>query len=226
MQNVVQQAFDSEAFGIPFYRVVAWAGSDLEKELSVLLSRRPIVIDAKVGADQLERNAFLQRLGFRNVCTQLALRLSPPAGGRPEHRIAIGERLHLPADVVGRHVRNFRVDRFAMDILLDPAGHERLYAQWIANSLSGRMLVASHGENFCSFRAEKSGLAIDLLSVLNQKQGIGRSLVRAIIGYAEQRGLQEVRVVTECANRAAWRLYQDSGFRLDGFLNCYHFVAA
>ena len=226
MKNVVQQDFDSEAFGVPFYRVVAWGNPDLENELSVLLRRRPIVVDAKVGADDIERNRFLQRLGFRNVCPQVALRHSLTKREKPEHRVAISEGLKITDELIRRHAQNFRTDRFAMDALLDRAGRDRLYTQWIVNSLSGRMPVASYEGNFCSFRQVDDCLSIDLLSVLNQRQGVGRSLVLAIIEYAAERKLKELRVVTECANRAAWQLYLGCRFRLDEFLNCYHFVAA
>ncbi len=227
MGCVSQQAFDSEAFGVPYYRVVDFDEAALAIELPPLLRRRPIIIDAKVAAQALAANRALQQFGFRNVCTQISLRhtlserRSPAASGA-----TIRNRLPLVEGVIARHAANFRTDRFAMDPLLERAGRDRLYRQWIENSLSGRMKVAAIGANFCSFTEREAAFTIDLLSVLDQRRGIGRSLVESVLEHAARQGSGEVHVVTECANVAAWRLYLSCGFAVQEFLNCYHFVAA
>ncbi len=225
MQHIRRQDFDSDAFGIPFYRVSDWNAAAVARELAGLQKRRPIAIDGKAAAEDGERNAFYQRHGFRNVCTQLELHHRLEASGKPRHVIEITDGLRLPQDLLARHARNFTADRFATDVLLPPAGHERLYERWIANSLSGKMHVAWHQTDFCSFSEDKETLSIDLLSVLNPRQGVGRSLVLALVERARRKKMLSVRVVTEAANRPAWLLYFGCGFRLEKLVNCYHFVA-
>jgi GNAT superfamily N-acetyltransferase len=225
MSHIVAQDFDSEAFGVPFYRIVEWEGAGLEDELSVLQKQRPVVIDAKAAAEDLERNAFLQRHKFRNVCTQLELRHHLMGAEKPNHAVEITDGLALSGEVIARHARNFTADRFALDPQLAKAGHDRLYEKWIANSLAGRASVAWHQTDFCSFTEQGSQATIDLLSVLNRRQGVGRSLVLALLAHARAHRMTSVRVVTEAANRAAWQLYLGCGFTLVQITNCYHFVA-
>jgi GNAT superfamily N-acetyltransferase len=225
MSHIVAQDFDSDAFGVPFYRIAQWEGAGLAQELSALQKQRPLVIDAKAAAADLDRNAFLQRHKFRNVCAQLELHHHLKAIDKPGHAVEVTAGMALPGDLLARHARNFTADRFALDPFLPKAGHDRLYEKWIANSLGGRMSVARHGTDFCSFTEEGNQVTIDLLSVLNQRQGVGRSLVLALLARAHAHRMTSVRVVTEAANSAAWQLYLGCGFTLVGIKNCYHFVA-
>lgn len=225
MPVILPQAFDSAAFGVPFYRITDWDEFALAAELPALVARRPIVIDAKLPAEDGARVAFLQRFGFRSVALQVVLHHDLVPSAKPSHAIVIAASLPLLPAAIARHAANFRFDRFSADPLLPRAGRDRLYQSWIANSLDGRAEVAHQGEDFCTFRCVGTALTIDLLSVLRPRQGIGRSLVRAVLEEARARGLAEARVVTERANEAALRLYVGAGFVVSGEVNCLHFVA-
>ncbi len=67
-------------------------------------------------------------------------------------------------------------------------------------------------------------LVIDLLSCLDEGQGIGKSLVKAVVAECSRLGLKAVEVTTECENTAAWHLYMKCGFQTDVFFGCYHLV--
>jgi len=211
-------------FGAPFFRIESLNLPALAKELPALLRRRPIIVDAKVPAAAHEATRFLHRLGFRTVCTQIALTHELRTGSDSMSSVVFASRINISEPMVRAHVENFRSDRFSLDVRTDRAARNNLYAAWIRNSTSGHAQVALHGENFCSFKEGPDALIIDLLSVLDKRRGIGRALVSAVLGLARRRGWPKVQVVTECGNEAAWRLYLSCGFSVSGFANCLHFV--
>jgi len=223
--SVAQQAFDTEIFGLPYHRVVELDQARLERELPPLLARKPIIIDAKVPAERTDLVRYLLGHGFRAVCPQITLVHDLAQVPLMPTRVAIRPSLAFDAETIRAHAANFLTDRFACDPLITAAEHDRLYARWIENSLAGRMQVAVHGRDFCSFRLGKGGVTIDLLSVLDKGRGIGRDLVDAVVSDAARQGSTRVSVVTECGNEPAWRLYLGCGFRSDGFSECLHYVA-
>lgn len=227
-----RQAFDSDAFGFAWYRVVDVAAAGLAAEVAALERRGdPHAIDAKLPAEALDEARLLQDLGFRRVCTQFEL-LHPLAGaeagtgaepaGAPA--IELSDSLALPDDVLWRHAHNFRFDRFSQDPLLPEAGVRTLYRRWIGNSLAGRKRVAHDGRNFCSYAERPDGWSIDLVSVLDAGRGIGLRIVSALVAHARTRGAPSLSVVTECENRPAWRLYLRSGFAPARFVTVFHKV--
>lgn len=223
--SVERIEFDSEAFGLPFYRVRTLDGDRLENEVAKL-KRMPggLVIDAKVAAEDTRSGRLLMQLGFRKICTQVTMKhtlgdttLSPG--------IEVGSTLPLAERTVWEHAQNFRYDRFTVDPLLPEEGRHRLYFQWITNSLMlGKKRIAYLGDDFCSFSEDGEGVVIDLLSVLQPGQGIATMLVDRVIRHAKDHGAPGARVTTECENRTAWRLYLRRGFQVSEFVSVYHFV--
>jgi hypothetical protein len=149
---IAPQAFDSAAFGRPFYRVVSFDLAPLDRELAPVLAIPAVIIDAKLPSGDIEPAAFLMRRGFRKVCMQVELvhRLEDAV---PATTAEIRPRLDLQPDVLRAHARHFVADRFALDVALPREGHDRLYEAWMRNSLGGaRHRVAALGDNFVTFR--------------------------------------------------------------------------
>jgi len=221
---IERQAFDSDAFGIPFHRVVRFDPDGVVGETKRLEAAGPHVIDAKLPAEDLENAFLLQRAGFRRICTQFELvhdleePLSRAIG------IEFSDRLELPDELLWEHARNFVYDRFSMDPLLPPEGGRTLYRRWIGNSLTGRRRVVHDGRNFCTYAEGDGRVSIDLVSVLDGGRGIGSRLMAALVGLARERGAGSIVVVTECENRPAWSLYLKCGFRVSRFMSVFHKV--
>ena len=224
MRCVAEQAFDTQIFRVPFFRIVTLDLSALGEELPPLLRRPSLIIDAKIPTNAHDATRFLHGFGFRTVCTQMALRhwLYPVSDCLSSVRFE--SRIDLPEPTIRAHTENFRSDRFSLDFRIDRAARDNLYAAWIRNSIAGRTQLALHDANFCSFKEGCNVLTIDLLSVLDKRRGIGRNLVNAVLALARARGMRAVEVVTECGNEAAWRLYLSCGFAVTGFLDCLHYV--
>jgi ribosomal protein S18 acetylase RimI-like enzyme len=219
-----RQAFDEAAFGQPFYRVTSMDADGLERGIAALRKEaQPFIVDAKTPSDDLASSRRLLSLGFRKVCMQIRLvnDLSGPAGF--DQQATVVDTLNWPEDLIAAHARNFVFDRFALDVALPIEGHDRLYSSWIRNSLtSGRGRILTVGLNFLSFMDDGSSLRIDLLSVLDHRQGIGRRLLNSLTSLAKDSGRLSVSTVTECENHAAVQLYYRTGYRLRDFQSVFH----
>jgi ribosomal protein S18 acetylase RimI-like enzyme len=66
---------------------------------------------------------------------------------------------------------------------------------------------------------------IDLVSVLDKRQGIAVRILTAIIGDALQSGLKEVKVVTGGDNIPALGAYRKAGFEVENSLTIFHLLS-
>ena len=220
-----RRTFDADAFGIPFFRVTDPNAAGLPEALATLPNDRPCIVDAKLAAQDIASAARLIRAGFRKVCVQIELHhqldqdLCPPQRARIVDRVALSE-----ADVHA-HARNFTFDRFALDVALPAAGHDRIYEKWIRNSLEGPAhAVALSGSDFISFKEQVESVKIDLVSVLHKGQGNATDLLNAVLSHARDHGAKQVEVVTECENLPAVKLYLKAGFIPVRFFSVFHLV--
>jgi len=218
--------FDSDAFGHPFYRVHSFDPDGLRAELGQLPLETRVAVDAKVPASDVPNYQLLMALGFRPVAMMIHLTHRLEAAPEPLPAARIVPRLDLPEEVIWRHARNFRYDRFNLDPMLAKEGVARLFFRWITNSLTlGRQQVVHIGHDFCTFSLRPDGsAAIDLVSVLEHGKGTGKALVEATVAEARRLDASFLQVTTECQNAPAWNLYQRSGFKVAGFTAAMHLV--
>jgi GNAT superfamily N-acetyltransferase len=222
---LVAMEFDTQAFGFPFYRVVRFDEDRLAAELAALGDSALMAADAKRPADDVAGAHALETLGFRKVCMQITL-CHHLGGytGEPDPEVEFLDRLPLDDSVLWRHARNFTKDRFSLDPCLPAEGRQRLYYQWFRGSLGGRKRVARLGPNVCTFAQQGDEVSIDLVSILEPRRGFGARIVGAVVAAAANSGASTVRVVTECENTPAWKLYLQQGFVPDHFTAAFHLV--
>lgn len=220
-----QQRFDTEAFGVPYFRIETFERPKLDKELAQLVERRPLVIDAKIPADETAIAFLLQDYGFRKICTQVGLRRDVSHGDTRGSDARVETSLEVSDDILWAHARNFEYDRFSLDPALPRDGKDRLFHDWVRNSLSGgAKRVVCLGHDFCTFTEERESLRIDLVSVLDKGRDVSSALLSALVQYARATSKHAITVVTECENTRAWRLYVRNGFRVTDFYSVFHFV--
>lgn len=210
---------------MPFYRVKSFDAVELARDIERLPAGK-LAVDARPPGPDVETSNLLWSLGFRKVCMQIRLTrdLSPPLSDAPA--VEISPQLDLPEETLWSHARNFCYDRFSLDPLLPREGVARLFFQWTRNSLTrGLKEVVHRGPNFCTFSMSDDGSAvIDLLSVLEPRQGIGEALVAGTLFAARERGAARLHVKTECENYPAWNLYLKTGFLPSSFTPAFHLV--
>ena len=208
--GVVRSDFDSEIFGVDFYRVVS-NEIDLVRSAIEALPEKGVIVDAKFPADVLSLVSGLDDLGFRKVSTLVEFETKPAGdtAGDP----ALSRSLKLNPEDLEAHARGFHFQRLMQDVRMDRARTVELMRRWITNSLAGRRETLAIGRNFCTFAVVERRMTIDLLSCLDKGQGIGGRLLRSVHAEAAARGCTEVRVTTEAGNIGAMRLYSAAGFR-------------
>lgn len=220
---LTESRFDAEFLLLPCYRLTdPVSGGDLAA-LAQEMNDGPVFADVKLPAANLTAARMLQLFGFRRICAQVELRCDlersrPDTFQSTVDEIAITDSLFLNSNDIKSHAANFETNRYRQDPLLDWEAANNLYARWVSNSLSGRKRVAHVARDFCSFLDAGEVRSIDLLSVLDKRQGHAMRLVHAVIEDARGRGLAEVRVVTEVENEIALKVYRRAGFQINTFL--------
>ena len=212
---LVYQAFDSDVFGVPFYRLSDPAAPGVAEDIAALSDKGAFIADAKLPMGEADAIAALERLGFRRICSQVELCHNLAEADAVESAVAarLADRLELDAATLSAHAAGFRFARFLQDPLLPRAASRRLMERWIANSLSGRCKLAAIGSDFCSFKDKGPEIVIDLLSCLDTGRGHASGLLQAVLTYGRDKGAERVRVVTEAENLPAMRTYRRNGFR-------------
>lgn len=219
------QEFDSEVFRVPFYRLKLFDRSRFRKEIERITRDPQVMADAKIPSSDLAWSFDLLEAGFRKVCTQVEFISSGPPLGRPDGGAVIEDVVTWDDHIVRRHALHFEYDRFSLDPYIKREDIIELYFRWIKNSLSSPVIkIAAIGTNFCSFKVVNESVRIDLMSVLDKRQGMGKRLLQSVLSWAEHNGDKSVLVTTECENAAAWKLYTSQGFRVNEYYSCFHLV--
>jgi len=223
---LTRQAFDSEAFGLDFYRVTHLDFPVLERELAALRRLPRAMADARIAASDRPADLFFQRQGFRKVCVQLkyAAPVDPALAHGPDPGDTVEDR--ISPEAVARHVDNLVYDRFNLDAAAPKAGRDRFQAAWIANSLASPHIRKVYtGESFVSFKVESATAVVDIVSVLAHRQGLGSSLLARVFRAVARLGLPELVVTTEAENEPACRLYQKNGFAPQAHFSRFHYIS-
>jgi RimJ/RimL family protein N-acetyltransferase len=174
-----------------------------------------------LGRDEPGAAARAEEAGFRLMDVRVAL-------GRPAAALESSLlRPATPEDVepLRELARgNHRITRFYADPNFPDERCDELYATWISRSVEGwadAVLVAEldgRPAGYVSCHALEWGWgSIGLIGVGPDARGrgLGRELVNGAVGWARERGLERVTVVTQARNVPALRTFEECGFRTD-----------
>lgn len=135
-------------------------------------------------------------------------------------------------DLLSLALESGQYSRFRVDPRFPRQGFERLYHQWIINSvqrlIAETTLVTRSGDQLTGMVTvgEKSGRAdIGLIAVsaAARGQGLATQLVRAANTWGESHGYAIGQVVTQGANLPACRLYERCGYTKEKSEDVFHF---
>ena len=135
-------------------------------------------------------------------------------------------------DLLALALESGQYSRFRVDPRFPRQGFERLYHQWIINSVNHSIaeitLVTRSQDTLTGLVTvgEKAGRAdIGLIAVSAEArgQGLATRLVRAANAWGHDRGYAVGQVVTQGANLPACRLYERCGYSLEKSEDVFHF---
>lgn len=220
---LVRQPFDSEAFGLDYYRATSPDYEALARDLASLgVLRAPFMADAKLPTQDIEGSKRLQRLGFRKICVQPTFVL-PLAGTRGA---AVGEPqavVDMPQDELSAHAANFPYSRFGLDPDVTESERQAHQERWLGNSMtSPDVLVFREQGAFVSFKVREGAVVIDLVSALASSRGRGSLLLERLKAWAAGQEHTRIEVTTESENIPACLFYQKNGYRLDRASVAFH----
>lgn len=125
-----------------------------------------------------------------------------------------------------------KYSRFHMDPLIEKSKFEELYRLWMINSLNGtfadEVFVFTHaginiGMITASVRNEEMWIGIVAVNEEFRGQGVGVSLIRAVINFCYEKGLHYLNVQTQRANKGSCTFYEKTGFSLSYTEDIYHY---
>jgi GNAT superfamily N-acetyltransferase len=223
---LTRQPFDSDVFGLDFYRVTRWDDhSALAGDLARLRQMPRVMADARIAAADRDADLFFQRNGFRKVTIQLRFAAPVPPGMAEGPEPGDTTEGRLSPQAIARHVDNLVYDRFNLDAAVPKAGRDRFQTAWIGNSMASPAIRKVYdGESFVSFKIDGPEAVVDVVSVLRRRQGVGSALLVRVFRAAARLGLSRLVVTTEAENEPACRLYQKNGFLPDGHFSRFHYV--
>ena len=125
-----------------------------------------------------------------------------------------------------------KFSRFRLDENFTNKEYQRLYIEWLSKSvrkeIAFKILVANKRSDIVGITtlAEKTKFAdIGLVAVDKhfQGQGIGYDLIHSADTVAYEKGINEIKVVTQYENKRACRLYEKCNFHIEKITNVYHY---
>jgi hypothetical protein len=215
-------AFDTEAFGVPCYKLVDPA----QEGLSWLAQRsrnEPLFATCKIACGGPSHSQALHSAGFIAICTQI--RLTARIDGHPESP-APAISLDFDDQEVDGHAGNFRHDRLSQDTRIPAEWRLRYYRSWLRNSKGRGILVARHGSAICTLRLTPPSSTIELMSSLVPGRGEARAALENAIGLARRHSCTEISVTTEAENIPALKLYTTAGLAPVESLRVHHLLGA
>ncbi|MBI4805535.1 MAG: GNAT family N-acetyltransferase [Desulfovibrio sp.] len=217
---LARQGFDSEAFGLDYYRVTRFDYDALAGELASLPS--PFMADAKLPAQDVAGSKELQKMGLRKICVQPTFvadlsGMSGAAAGEPQGAV------EFPQSELDAHAANFQYNRFGLDPLITDGERIEHQRRWIFNSMASTEIMKFLDQGaFVSFKLRESVVVIDLVSALPSARGRGSLLLGRLKSWAAFNGYTRIEVTTESENVPACLFYEKNGFRLAGAAVAFH----
>lgn len=232
--DVKPQAFESDVFGAPVWRVELGEAAPDGRDLAEIVARAKgdgvALMSCRVPADD-PASEVLRAAGFRKVERLVTLSRSLPASAQLPEGIIVADIGHAEqAAAIGQ--ADFVYDRYHADKQIPRAVADEIKERWVRNGVSGRSdtaLVAIDGDavagfNLCMRRREDA--VIDLIGVASayQGRGLGRRLVDAALAhYAGRANLMWVG--TQDTNHASLAMYRGAGFTPQYESDTWHWTA-
>lgn len=234
INSIVPLEWDSQFFGYPVARVsFGKGGTDkLENVFQQINSKNIRLTYLYVTPDDLEINRFIEKKGCLLADQKVVFVKTTEKHNNFKNKIIEFQETEINEKILSLALISGIWSRFRMDKNFINNEFERLYTEWISNSINKtkafKTLVAIKESDFVGITTlgEKSDYAdIGLVAVdeNHRGQGIGYDLIHTADNTAFDMGYKQIKVVTQLKNIEACRLYKKCNFQVESITNIYHY---
>jgi dTDP-4-amino-4,6-dideoxy-D-galactose acyltransferase len=228
--------WDSDFFGFPTAKIDGdFIKPDiLENILNQLILKKYKLVYLFTDPSNLEIIKLIQKLEGKLVDEKIIFRLQLTSFRNVQYdNNIISYPVQEPnEELIELAIESGKYSRFRTDNCFSKGIYEKLYAQWITNSTlrlnAEEVFVYQTGNKIKGMitLSEKQQIgSIGLIAVAQDSQGlgIGKKLVNRTIQYYHSKGIDNLDVVTQNANKNACDFYKKIGFKILNIKNVYHF---
>jgi dTDP-4-amino-4,6-dideoxy-D-galactose acyltransferase len=137
----------------------------------------------------------------------------------------------INSKLISLAIQSSEYSRFRIDKHFPENSCDKLYAQWITNSVKNifdnAVYVYQEDDNIKGLVTLKDKPDAGTISIIGVDKGergknIGTELIHAAFFHYKQMNLSKIDVVTQKANQPACKFYEKNGFKIEFIENIYH----
>lgn len=234
INSIVPLEWDSQFFGYPVAKISF--GKDeagkLENVFQQINSENIRLTYLFVNPDDREINKLILKKGCLLADQKVVFAKTTEKHYNFKNTISEFQETEMTEKILSLALISGIYSRFRIDKNFINNEFERLYTEWVSNSINKTIacetLVAMEGSNFIGITTlgEESDYAdIGLVAVdeNHRGQGIGYDLIHTADNHAFDRGFEKIKVVTQLKNNEACNLYKKCDFQIESITNIYHY---
>ncbi|MSU26091.1 MAG: GNAT family N-acetyltransferase [Candidatus Levybacteria bacterium] len=219
-------SFDSEILEKKTAKILTFSPNNNEDDMRALgqelvdslLKENVEYVIYKIAPTNFSTIHLLEDLGFRIIDGSLKL-ISTDLDGQENKNITTAHSEDL-ISLQKLASESFSQTRYYNDPLVSKDNANKIYREWIKNSLSGEaadmVLIWKEADSVCGFLTlDKNGRIILIAVDKNQRgKGIGKALVKSALAQFKKWGITESTIETQMTNMLALKTYHSCGFKI------------
>ena len=234
INSIVPLEWDSKFFGYPVAKIAfnKEGADDMENAFKQINSENIRLTYIYADPDDIEINRQIVKKGCLFVDQKVVFTKTTEKHNTFSNEIIEFQEKEINEELLSLALTSGKYSRFRMDKYFTNHEFERLYTEWLSNSIKKtiafKTLVAVKEFKLIGITTlgAKSNYAdIGLVAVNKDHRGhrIGYDLIQTADSIAFDMGFEEIKVVTQFANKEACNLYNKCKFQIESVTNIYHY---
>lgn len=233
--NIIEPLnWDSNFFGYPVAKVILdkKANDNIFNIFHQLTSEKYRLTYLFVSPDDLKLNRQIKEKGAILVDQKTIFTKSCENHHYYSNEIVKLDSTEINEQLIKLALQAGSFSRFRLDKNFTQKEYERLYTEWLINSLNKEPAIKTFAAikdseiiGITTLEDKKSYSAIGLVAIdeEHRRKGIGYDLIHTADTISFDMGFKEIKVVTQFQNKDACRLYEKCNFNIENITNIYHF---
>jgi len=233
INSIVPLEWDSQFFGYPVAKIsFGKDGADkLENVFHQINSANIRLTYLYVNPDDLKINRFIEKKGCLLADQKVVFAKTTEKHYNFNTKIIEFQETEINEKILSLALTSGICSRFRIDKKFTNNEFERLYTEWLSNSINKTIafetLVAMEGSNLIGIttlgvKLDYADIGLVAVDENHRGKGIGYDLIHTADNTAFDMGYEKIKVVTQLKNNEACNLYKKCNFHIEGITNIYH----